>query len=73
MKCRICDICERPIKGWESVTFKERIFVASYAGGTPLPTRAVRKVKVDMCSECHKEFIEYLEACAHVRKEAPNE
>ena len=68
MKIRVCDVCEKPIKTWESVTYKERFLGIRCETGGVFPSRDTRKIKVDMCPECHKQFIDFLEACASVRK-----
>jgi hypothetical protein len=68
MKTRICDICEKPIKTWESVTYTERFIGAGYDMGFIFPVRTKRRITIDMCPECHKDFMDYLEACASVRE-----
>lgn len=70
MKARICDVCEKPIREWESVTYKERFIGCSFEIEGVYPSNDTRRVRVDMCKECHKRFLAFLNALCG--RETPN-
>ena len=68
MKSRICDVCKKPIKTWESVTYKERYCEPYWNHGHAEFFNMSRRVKIDMCPKCHNDFMDYLMACATERE-----
>lgn len=68
MRVHICDVCGEVIKEWEKVKYTEWYVGCEYTELGVFPHYTKRKVTLEMCMDCHKEFRDYLEACAVARK-----